>query len=97
MKKFFYWLPRVLAILFIVFMSLFALDVFSEPKWILALTFHLIPNFILIILTIIAWKHKKLGGILFLIAALTMSVFYNSFFIAIPPFIIGILFLISDL
>jgi hypothetical protein len=51
MKVFIYWLPRVSAILFILFISVFALDVFTEPNWALALFMHLIPSFILIILT----------------------------------------------
>lgn len=97
MKKTFYFLPRVLAILLILFISMFALDVFSEPQWPLALLIHLIPSFILIILTIIAWKKSFLGGILFLIYGLTLLWFSNfrAYVIVIPVFIIAALFLLE--
>ncbi len=89
------WSPRFLAILFNGFLGIFALDVFSEPQWILALFMHLIPNFVLAILTIIAWKYQKIGGFLFLIAGFIMTIFFHSIWIALPAFVIGILFLIS--
>lgn len=93
MKKIFYWLPRGLAILFIVFISLFALDVFSEKNWPLALLAHLLPSFILIILTVIAWKNELLGGILFLFSTLVFLFFFHSTVIVVPTFLIGGLFL----
>jgi hypothetical protein len=93
MKKIIYWLPRILAILFIVFFSVFALDVFQEKQWYLALLMHLIPSFILVILTIIAWKHERIGGFLFLSAGLIMSIFFHSPTIALPAFIIGAIFI----
>lgn len=58
MKKIFYWLPRGLAILFIDFISMFALDSLGEPQWFLALIMHLTPGFVLFILTAVAWKHE---------------------------------------
>lgn len=94
MKKALYWAPRVLAILFNCFLGLFALDVFEEPQWYLALFMHLIPNFILAILTIVAWKQEKIGGILFILLGIVMSFFFHSLYIAIPVFITGILFLL---
>ena len=94
MKKFIYWLPRILSILFILFISVFALDVFGEPKWFLALLMHLIPSFILIILTIIAWKNEKLGGSIFIIIGffLLISSRFESLIISIPAIVIGALF-----
>jgi hypothetical protein len=65
MKKVFYWLPRILSILFIAYISMFALDVFEQPQWLLALLIHLIPSFILVILTIIAWKYDLVGALVF--------------------------------
>lgn len=93
MKKVIRWLPRILAILFILFMSVFALDVFGEPRWYLALFMHLIPSFVLIFLTIIAWKRRRIGGILFLLAGCVMTFFFHSFTLAAPALIIGVLFL----
>ncbi|MBN2198135.1 hypothetical protein JW698_03030 [Candidatus Wolfebacteria bacterium] len=91
MKKFLHWFPRVFSILFILFMSMFALDVFGQPQWFLALIMHLIPSFILIILTVIAWKKEKIGGWLFTIAGLFAIVFFGleSFIVYIPILIIA--------
>jgi hypothetical protein len=98
MKRIFHWLPRVSAILLVAFVSLFALDVFSEPNWPVALFMHLIPSYFLIAISIVAWKHELLGGFLFLIAGLVLLVFthFGAFIIWLPAFFIGILFLISD-
>jgi hypothetical protein len=53
------WSPRVLGIGFGVFVSLFALDVFSEGLGVwqtaLALLIHLIPTAILVAVLLIAW------------------------------------------
>ncbi len=92
MRKFWYWTPRVPAILFTAFISIFALDVFEDPLWPIALLVHLIPSFILAFITYIAWKHEKVGGILFLLAGLA-GLFFHSIPLAVPVFIIGILFL----
>ena len=96
MKKVFYWLPRIIAIAFIIFISMFALDVFAEPRWPLALLMHLIPSFILVILTIISWKYELVGGLLFLVAGLAMIGFFHSVLIAVPAIVVGILFLICN-
>jgi len=93
-KKFFYWAPRVLSILFIVFVSMFALDVLGYPQWYIALFFHLIPSYILIILTIFAWKYERIGGFLFFIAGILMFAFLH-WIIAIPAFLIALLYLVK--
>lgn len=96
MKGILYWFPRILSILFILFLSMFAMDVFGEPRWYIALPMHLIPSFILIILTTIAWKRERFGGILFLIYGIVMAIFNRAFIIAAPAFVIGVLYLIED-
>jgi len=76
-RKLFYWLPRILCILAILFISMFALDAF-EPK----LTFaqqlgsfakHLIPTFGLIGFLILAWNWELIGGIAFILLGLGFS------------------------
>jgi hypothetical protein len=101
-----WWLPRILSILFIAFISLFALDVFSEGyvwyEFIVALIMHLIPTIILASLLIIAWKEELLGAAIFYgaIIALVFIVGPGSedligfIVIALPVFVIGTLFLI---
>ena len=67
-----YWAPRVLSILFIAFLSMFALDVFGEAHgfWqtLLALTIHLIPSIILIFALILAWRWEWVGALLYAVA-----------------------------
>lgn len=95
LSKVLYWLPRILSILFIVFISLFALDVFGQPQWFLALVMHLIPSFILIAVTVLAWKNEMIGGLLFLLVGILMLFFthFESLIISLPVIVIGALFL----
>jgi hypothetical protein len=64
-----YWAPRALCIVFALFISLFALDVFDEGKgfWgtFLALLMHLIPTFLLLFVLAISWRREWIAGILF--------------------------------
>ena len=73
------WIPRILVILAILFLSLFALDSFSPQLtfWqnITSFLIHLIPSFILTGILIFAWKHEKTGGIIFTIFGLAFSIF----------------------
>lgn len=94
MNKFVYWVPRVASILFIIFISLFALDAFQEKAWALALFIHLIPSFILIFLTTIAWKHEQWGGYMFIFIGFLLLILsrFEPLAISIPLIIIGILF-----
>jgi hypothetical protein len=63
------WAPRVLAIAFIGFISLFALDVFNEGlgprQTIAALVMHLLPAMVLTLLLVIAWRREWVGALLF--------------------------------
>lgn len=64
-----YWAPRTLCIVFALFISLFALDVFNETKgfWniFLALLMHLVPTFLLLIVLAVSWRREFIAGILF--------------------------------
>jgi len=77
--KILHWTPRIICILAILFISMFAADSFTPE-----LTFwqqigdfimHLIPSFILIALLIVAWKWEYIGGIIFIVISLGMSPF----------------------
>ncbi len=77
--KVIHWLPRIICILAILFIGLFAVDAF-EPHltiWqqIKNFLFHLIPTFILTVLLVIAWKWEYAGGIIFLLVGLGLSPF----------------------
>ncbi|MBU3906974.1 MAG: hypothetical protein KKA64_01855 [Nanoarchaeota archaeon] len=70
--KFIFWTPRILAIVFILFLAMFSLDIFEGNYgfWgtILGLFMHNIPVMILLIVLIISWKHEIVGGISFILA-----------------------------
>ena len=76
------YLPRILCILAILFVSMFALDAFSPGisfwRQIARFLMHMIPSFVLIIVLIIAWKHELTGGILLALIGLAASPFVYS-------------------
>ncbi len=72
--KIIYWLPRIICIAAILFISMFALDSF-EPRLTIwqqlgHFFMHLIPSFVLLAFLLIAWKWEKIGGIIFLLIGL---------------------------
>jgi hypothetical protein len=75
--KVIHWAPRIICILAILLVGMFALDVFDSGytfwQTVLALFMHLIPNFILIILLVIAWKWELAGGLILGAVALLLS------------------------
>jgi len=105
-KQILFWSPRVLSILFAVFISTFALDVFNEGydfwKTLLALAIHLIPSVIILILLMVAWRWEWIGGIVFLIFAASYIVMawrrfpLSVYFVVAGPMVfISILFFIN--
>lgn len=75
--RFIYWLPRILCIIAILFISVFALDAFQPEltvwQQIQAFAMHLIPSFVLLLILIIAWKWELAGGIIFLLIGIGLS------------------------
>jgi hypothetical protein len=75
--KLLYWSPRVIGILAILFVSIFALDAFDSHhtvgEQILAFLIHLIPSFVLLLVLLVAWKWEFVGGIIFAAIGLGMS------------------------
>lgn len=101
-----FWTPRVLTIAFILFLGLFALDVFGEGytfgETIVALFMHLIPNLIVLVALIVAWKWEWVGGVLFIGLGLfyiisTWGRFHWSAYVAIagPLLLVGALFFLN--
>ena len=68
-KKMLFWVPRVLSIAFIAFLSIFALDVFDGHhtfrQTMLALVLHLIPSFVPAAALILAWRWEWIGTALY--------------------------------
>jgi hypothetical protein len=73
-NKFIFWTPRILAIIFLLFLALFSLDVFGNGlsfwQTVVAFLMHNIPVFVLLIVLLISWKHEIVGGIAFILAGL---------------------------
>jgi len=102
-----HWLPRILIVLFVLFISLFSLDVFFEGysflETVVALFMHLIPTFVLIGVVAVTWKNSRVGGILFVLMAAGFTFFFRTYrsieaflLLSFPLLIIASLFFIDD-
>jgi len=98
------WAPRALGIAFALFISMFALDVFSENYgfWntLLALAIHLIPTAIVVVVLVLAWRWEWIGALLFAAVGmfyLVTTLRHPDWILTIsgPLFLIAALFLIS--
>ncbi len=76
-----FWTPRIAGILFVLFVSLFAFDVFEEGLgvWgtLLALFVHLLPSLLLAIAIYVAWKREWVGAVLFVGWAIWYVIFFR--------------------
>lgn len=105
LKKTMFWSPRIAAIAFALFISLFALDVFQEGvklgDAIIGLLIHLIPTFVMAIAIVLAWRWEWVGAVVFagwaILYVTTTRGFPWSVYVIIAgiPFVIGILFLLD--
>jgi hypothetical protein len=88
-KGWIFWTPRVLAILFVLFLAMFSLDVFDEKLgfWgtIIGLFMHNLPALILLVILIISWKREIIAGVAFILAGflyvalISSKIFTSSF------------------
>ena len=101
-----FWAPRLLAIVFALFLSMFAADVFEERSglWQMvgALFMHLLPAFLVLLVLALAWHRELVGGVLFvLLGALYLLIATGRMHwsalvvVAGPLFAIGALFICS--
>ncbi len=111
MNKTLYWLPRILSIIFILFLAMFSLDIFGNNytfwETVLGLLMHNIPSIILAILLVVAWKYEWVGGVAFILGGIfyiiillmnpTFEWYMLSWSITIagPAFIIGYLWILN--
>jgi lysylphosphatidylglycerol synthetase-like protein (DUF2156 family) len=106
MKPWLTWTPRILCLLFAVFLSLFALDVFGQGfgywETVLALLMHLIPTGIVLVVLAVSWRWERIGAILFMALGIWYLLtawgrFHWSADVVIsgPLLLIGVLFLAS--
>jgi hypothetical protein len=110
-NKYLYWTPRILSIIFVLFLMMFSLDVIEPGLTVgqiaIGLFMHNIPALLLLLVLIISWQHEIVGGVFFILAGL-LYIFWLamnpnfewymvswSVFIAGPAFLIGILFVLN--
>ena len=98
----FYWTPRLLSILFAVFISIFALDVFGEGTgfWqtVVALLRHLMPTLFIILTLVLAWRWEWIGAVVFsALGVLYIIMVFGRFPLSVYFIISGPLFLVSFL
>ena len=101
-KQILFWTPRVAGILFILFISIFALDVFDQGYsfWeiLLALFMHLLPSIGLAIAIALAWRWEWIGAAFFCGFAVWYVAMMRGFPLSVYlllagiPFVVGILF-----
>lgn len=87
-----HWAPRVAAILIILFIGLFSLDVFemeAPPLELLAgFLIHNIPSILMLVLLAFAWKRPLVGFVAFLIAAAAFALFFVRDIRALPNLVL---------
>ena len=97
------WSARIICIIFILFISMFAFDVFDQAAgfWRTAgaLLLHLLPSFVMISVLVISWRKPLVGGIVFLVIAISYIIWSSGrttyAIIAVPIFLISALFFLS--
>jgi hypothetical protein len=101
-----FWTPRIVCVLFAIFISLFALDVFGEAygfwETIVAFLIHLIPTGIILVVLAIAWRWEWIGaalfvglGVWYLLMAWGKFGWPTYLVIAGPLFLLGTLFMLN--
>jgi len=105
LKRTMFWTPRIAGILFVLFLSLFALDILDMQLgfWgtIVGLFIHLIPSILLAIAIALAWRWEWVGALIFagwsVFYMVTARGFHWSVYVIIAgiPFVIGVLFLLD--
>lgn len=98
------WIPRILAIGYLLFLAMFSLDVLEEGKgWTemaVGLLIHNIPVLILALVLAIGWKRKRIAGVGFVAAAFYYVIMVRgeigvSLVIAGPALVVGLMFLLA--
>ena len=82
MKPFLHWAPRILSILFCLFIMMFSFDVFewnvSFIDILIGFIMHNLPVFAMGIVIFFAWQNNWVGGIGFLVISLFFFIMVNS-------------------
>jgi len=99
------WIPRILSLIFIFILSLFAFDVFAIEASIFqqigGFLIHLTPPAILLIILIFFWKKPLYSGFIYILVGIVFALLFNAYnniysllLLSIVPAVLGILFII---
>ena len=97
------WIARILMIAFILFLTMFSLDVFEMEGTFLeklgGFVMHSIPSLILVVVLLVSWRNPLLGGVLTLASAAALMLRWRLWEILefatmiLPLVVVGILFI----
>ena len=105
-RNFLTWFPRVLALVFAGFISIFALDSFEGHDSILLkighLILHLVPTMTVLAALWLAWYRRILGGLVFMMLGMAFTIHFNTWretglflMFSLPLFVAGVAFIFS--
>ena len=100
------WFPRILAILFLLFLMIFSFDVFEIPgtplEKMAGFLIHNLPSIIMAAILAVFWRNPLLSGVAFLIYAIIFTLFFRIIlqgwdifvYLTLPILLIAALFLV---
>ncbi len=100
-------IARISVIVYAVFLSMFALDIFGEGygfwELVVGLFMHLLPSIILVAVILLSWHRERIGGIVFIVLGIVFTFFFKTYqdgvvflLISFPVLLAGILFIVAD-
>lgn len=95
------WVARALAVAYVMFLSLFALDVFSGDASLFdkirGFLIHLVPSLFILVPILLFWRSPRLCGLVYIALSIMFTVWNREYalLLAFPLFVIGVLFLIA--
>ncbi len=106
MSTFLTWLPRILSMVYVLFVASFALDSFSGDggffRHLGVFLLHLIPAFAAAICLWVAWRRRIFGGLLHIVLSMIFTIYFGSWrdaqsflMISLPLVVTSFLFIIS--
>lgn len=100
------WFPRIVALAFAGFISIFALDSFeghdSFLQKLIHLLLHLIPTASVLLVLALAWRRRIIGGLAFMILGMVFTIHFGTWketnlflMFSMPLFVAGLGFIFS--
>lgn len=105
-SRFLTWFPRVLAVAFALFISVFALDAWGNGDAVLTelghTLLHLIPTAAVLAALGLAWHRRIIGGLVFMILGMVFTIHFGTWrtaqlfmLFSLPLFVAGVGFIFS--